>query len=92
MDGETNGFVKIHCSKGSDEILGCTIVNPEAGNMISEVTVALSNKIGLGRIATCIHPYPTQAEAIRQCGDMFNKTKLTPTTKSLLRNITAVRR
>ena len=34
-----------------------------------------------------IHPYPTQSEAIRQCGDLFNKTRLTPTVKALLRNL-----
>jgi len=83
-DGDLSGFVKIHCRKGTDEILGATIVNPNAGNMISEVTLAMQNKIGLGSIATVIHPYPTQAEAIRMCGDLYNKTRLTPTVKGLL--------
>jgi len=83
-DGDTEGFVKIHCKKGTDEILGATIVNPNAGNMISEITLAIQNKIGLGTLANVIHPYPTQAEAIRQCGDLYNKSRLTPTVKGVL--------
>jgi hypothetical protein len=30
-----------------------------------------------------IHPYPTQAEAIRQLGDAYNRTRLTPFVKRL---------
>ena len=59
-------------------------MNPNAGNMISEITLAIQNKIGLGTLANVIHPYPTQAEAIRQCGDLYNKSRLTPTVKGVL--------
>ena len=82
-DGETEGFVKIHTMKGTDKILGATIVASHAGDMISEITTAIVGKIGLGTIANVIHPYPTQAEAIKQIGDMYNRTKLTPTIKKL---------
>ncbi|MDX2166101.1 MAG: mercuric reductase [Deltaproteobacteria bacterium] len=82
-DGEEDGFVKIHTRKGSDEILGATIVARHAGEMISEVTLAIVAKLGLGALASVIHPYPTQAEAIRQVGDMYNRTRLTPTVKRL---------
>jgi hypothetical protein len=37
--------------------------------MITEISVAMVAGIGLGKLAAVIHPYPTQAEAIRQCGD-----------------------
>ncbi|KAF0244514.1 MAG: Dihydrolipoyl [Planctomycetota bacterium] len=80
-DREEEGFVKIHCRKGTGEIVGATIVASHAGDMISEVTLALTQKIALGSLANVIHPYPTQAEAIRQCGDMFNRTRLTPFVK-----------
>ncbi len=83
-DGESEGFVKIHVKKGTDQILGATIVSKHAGEMISEISLAMAGKIGLGKIASVIHPYPTQAEAIRQLGDAFNRTRLTPTVKKLL--------
>eukprot|EP00951_Prasinocladus_malaysianus_P041349 scaffold487042_cov50-Prasinocladus_malaysianus.AAC.2 len=92
LDGEGEGFVKIHTKEGSDKILGATIVAGEAGNMISEISVAMQAGMGLGALANVIHPYPTQAEAIRQAGDMYNRTKLTPFVKSLFRNILAFRR
>ncbi len=81
LDGEEEGFVKFHVRKGRDEILGATIVARHAGEMISEVSVAMAARIGLGKLASVIHPYPTQAEALRQCGDAYNRTRLTPTVK-----------
>jgi pyruvate/2-oxoglutarate dehydrogenase complex dihydrolipoamide dehydrogenase (E3) component len=81
LDGEEEGFVKFHVKRGCDEILGATIVARHAGEMISEISVAMAAHIGLGKLASVIHPYPTQAEAIRQCGDAYNRTRLTPTVK-----------
>ncbi|MCC7333955.1 MAG: hypothetical protein IT422_02595 [Pirellulaceae bacterium] len=83
LDSEEDGFVKIHAKKGKDQIVGATIVARSAGDLISEVTLAMTNRIGLGKVASTIHPYPTQAEAIRKLGDQFNRTKLTPLVKSL---------
>lgn len=82
-DGEEEGFVKIHVKKGTDQILGATIVARHAGEMISEITLAMIGKIGLGMIANVIHPYPTQAEAIKKAADAYNRTRLTPFVKRL---------
>lgn len=78
------GFVKVHVKKGTDQIVGATIVAENAGDMISEVTLAMTNKVGLSGIGKTIHPYPTQAEAIRKLGDQYNKTKLTSFTSKVL--------
>lgn len=83
LEGETDGFVKVHTKKGSDRILGATIVARNAGDMISEITLAMKHRIGLKKIASTIHPYPTQAEAIRKLGDLYNRTRLTPFIKML---------
>jgi pyruvate/2-oxoglutarate dehydrogenase complex dihydrolipoamide dehydrogenase (E3) component len=77
-DGETEGFVKMHVREGSDQILGATIVARHAGEMISEVTLAMEAGAGLGTLSNVIHPYPTQAEAIRKTADAWNRTRLTP--------------
>jgi pyruvate/2-oxoglutarate dehydrogenase complex dihydrolipoamide dehydrogenase (E3) component len=92
LDGEAEGMVKIHVKRGSDKILGATIVARHAGEMISEITLAMAGKIGLGALASVIHPYPTQAEAIRQTGDLYNRTRLTPFVKQLLARFLAWRR
>ena len=83
LDGETEGFVKVHVRAGTDRILGATIVARHAGEMMPELTLAIATGIGLGRIASVIHPYPTQAEAIRKLGDAYNRTRLTPRVKRL---------
>ena len=84
LDSQESGFVKVHVSKGTDKILGATIVAEHAGDMISEISLAMTHGLGLSKIGSTIHPYPTQAEAIRKLGDQFNKTRLTATTKSIL--------
>ena len=92
VDGETEGFVKIHVKQGKDQILGATIVGSHAGDMISEITVAMQSGMGLGKLANVIHPYPTAAEAIRQCGDAYNRGRLTPTVKGIFNRLMAFKR
>jgi pyruvate/2-oxoglutarate dehydrogenase complex dihydrolipoamide dehydrogenase (E3) component len=83
-DGETEGFVKIIHRRGSDEILGATIVASHAGETISEITTAMVNKIGLSKLSSVIHPYPTQADGIKKAADAYRRTLLTPRTKKIL--------
>jgi pyruvate/2-oxoglutarate dehydrogenase complex dihydrolipoamide dehydrogenase (E3) component len=92
VDGEEEGLVKVHVRKGADEILGATIVARHAGEMISEITLAMVGKLGLKTIANVIHPYPTQAEAIKQVADNYNRTRLTPFVKKLFERIMAWQR
>ena len=80
-DGDEEGLVKVTTKRGTGEILGATIVARHAGEMISEIT-----------LANVIHPYPTQAEAIRQVGDLYNRTRLTPLVKRLFNGLLALRR
>jgi pyruvate/2-oxoglutarate dehydrogenase complex dihydrolipoamide dehydrogenase (E3) component len=84
LAGETDGFVRVHVKRGSDEIVGATVVGANAGDLIGELTLAVTNGIGLGKIANTIHPYPTVAEAIRKVGDLYNKTRLTPRVAKLM--------
>ncbi len=84
LDGQTNGFVKVLVRAGSDKIVGATVVAAHAGDLISELTVAMVGGVGLRKIAATIHPYPTQAEAIKKLGDAYNRTRLTPFVKGLL--------
>ncbi|BAU14804.1 mercuric reductase [Leptolyngbya sp. NIES-3755] len=85
-DGETNGFVKVLLRRGSDQILGATIVARHAGDMISEVTFAIVRKQGLKALSEVIHPYPTQAQAIKQAADeYYRKTFLKPAIQFVLK-------
>ena len=84
VDGEEEGFVKVHVRKGTGRILGATIVARHAGEMINEISLAMAGGIGLGTLGSVIHSYPTQAEAIRQVADLYNRTRLTPFVRKVL--------
>ncbi len=83
LEGDDEGFVRIHVKKGTDKIVGATIVATNAGDMISEITLAMTHGLGLKKIASTIHPYPTQGDAIRKVGDLYNRTRLTPFVRNL---------
>lgn len=84
LDGQTEGFVKILTKAGSDRILGATIVGAHAGDMISEIAVAMSAGLGLKSIGRAIRPYPTHAECIKRVADSYNRSRLTPRIQSWL--------
>ncbi len=84
LDGETEGFARVHLRKGTDRILGATIVARHAGEMIGELSLAITNGLGLGAIARTIHPYPTQLEVIKKLADLHNRSRLTPFVQRVL--------
>ena len=89
LDGEDEGFARIHVKKGTDTIVGATIVAAHAGDMISECTLAMKGGLGLSTISGTIHPYPTQAEVIRKVANAWRKTTLTENKKQWLRTLFA---
>ena len=78
LEGADEGFLRIHLQKGKDRILGATLVADHAGDMIGELSLAVTTGVGLGKIAGVIHPYPTQAEVIKKAADTWRRGKLTP--------------
>ncbi len=83
VESEDAGFAKILTAKGSDKILGATIVAPHAGDLLHEFVLAMKADIRLGTIASTIHAYPTFAELAHKAADKYNKTRLTPRAKKL---------
>eukprot|EP00549_Striatella_unipunctata_P001018 CAMPEP_0118675736 /NCGR_PEP_ID=MMETSP0800-20121206/1624_1 /TAXON_ID=210618 ORGANISM="Striatella unipunctata, Strain CCMP2910" /NCGR_SAMPLE_ID=MMETSP0800 /ASSEMBLY_ACC=CAM_ASM_000638 /LENGTH=534 /DNA_ID=CAMNT_0006571105 /DNA_START=158 /DNA_END=1762 /DNA_ORIENTATION=+ len=71
LEEEQDGFVKILCKKGTDEIVGATIISPRAGEMINEVSLAMKNGIGLKGIGRNIHPYPSMGEGVMGPGVQY---------------------
>ena len=84
LDGETDGFARVHVKRGTDTIIGATIVAGHAGSLISEITVAMKAGAGLGLIGGTIHPYPTQSEAIRKAANLMRKARFSARQKSIL--------
>lgn len=84
LDGEADGFVRVHVRRGTDQIVGATVVAARAGDLIGELTLAMRGKLGLKTVGATIHPYPTQGDAIRKTGDLYNRTRLTPFVRGLM--------
>jgi pyruvate/2-oxoglutarate dehydrogenase complex dihydrolipoamide dehydrogenase (E3) component len=78
LDGESEGFARVHVAAGTDRIVGATIVAPHASDLLHEVTLAMTHGLGLGAIGATIHPYPTHGDAVRKCADQWRRTRLTP--------------
>lgn len=84
LDGEEEGFARVHIQKGTSKILGATIVAAHAGDMISEFSVAMKAGAGAKTIASTIHPYPTQAEVNKKVVNLWRKAHFTQGKKHLL--------
>jgi pyruvate/2-oxoglutarate dehydrogenase complex dihydrolipoamide dehydrogenase (E3) component len=84
LTGETDGFARLLVETKKGRILGATIAGAQAGELISEVSVAMAGGVTLGALAGVIHPYPTLAEVLRKAGDAWNRRRLTPRFKKLL--------
>ncbi len=85
LDGEDDGFLRLHLKRGTDRILGATLVAEHAGDMMSALTLAVTNGIGLEKIAHTVHPYPTQGEVLKKAADLWRRGTLTAGKKRLLR-------
>ncbi len=89
LDGEDEGFARVHIQKGTDKVLGATIVAAHAGDMISEFSVLMKSGAGAKTLASTIHPYPTQAEVNKKVINLWRKAHFTPKTKNLLTKLFA---
>jgi pyruvate/2-oxoglutarate dehydrogenase complex dihydrolipoamide dehydrogenase (E3) component len=85
LDGADEGFLRVHLEKGSKDgrIVGATLVAEHAGDMLGELCLAVTHGIGLAKIASVIHPYPTQGEVVKKAADTWRRGKLTPTVKKI---------
>jgi pyruvate/2-oxoglutarate dehydrogenase complex dihydrolipoamide dehydrogenase (E3) component len=60
--GETEGFVKLTAHRVTGEILGASVVGPEASELIHEVVVAMNYRATVSDFAAIPHYHPTLSE------------------------------
>ena len=92
LEGQTEGFVRVHLKRGTDRILGATIVAAHAGDLLTYFTLAMAMGRGLSALAAPIYPYPTQSEVIKRIAQRQLQAKLSPGVKRLLAWLLARRR
>jgi len=85
-DGEEEGFIKIHVRKGKSKILGATIVARNAGDLMSEITLAMVTGKGVKPLSVgVIHPYPTQSDVVKRTASQYYEKKMSPFLKKMLK-------
>ena len=72
-DSATTGFVKLLTVPGKDKILGVTIIGEHAGEVIGEYVLAMRHGLGLNKILSTIHAYPTMIEANKFAAGKWKK-------------------
>jgi pyruvate/2-oxoglutarate dehydrogenase complex dihydrolipoamide dehydrogenase (E3) component len=83
LDGDVDGFLRLHLRRADDTILGATVVHPRAGDLIAFPAQAIASRTPLGAISEMIFPYPTSAELFRRAADMRRRERLTPRVRRL---------
>lgn len=73
-EGEDQGFIEVLTKPGSDQILGATIVGNQAGELIAEFVFAMRHKLGMNKILSTIHIYPTRMEAVKFTAGNWKKS------------------
>lgn len=71
VDGNLSGFVKLLTAPDSDKILGVTIVGEHAGDLIAEFVLAMKHGLGLNKVLSTIHIYPTLSEANKRVAGVW---------------------
>jgi pyruvate/2-oxoglutarate dehydrogenase complex dihydrolipoamide dehydrogenase (E3) component len=84
VEGDTDGFLKVHFKAGSDRIVGATLVGAHAGEIIGQLALAMSQGMGLRVFGETIYPYPTRSEILRKAADGVRRRKLTKWARRVL--------
>lgn len=79
-DSEALGLIRVLTKKGSDKILGATIVGSQAADLLLEFTAAMKHGFGLNKILSTIHPYPTMGEANKYVAGNWKKMQTSAST------------
>jgi len=72
--GRTEGFTKLLFDKDNGRVLGGGIVGPGAGDLISEVGLAVEMGADAADIGLTIHPHPTLSETVAFAAEAFEGT------------------
>jgi dihydrolipoamide dehydrogenase len=72
--GRDEGTTKLLFDEATERIIGCGIVGPSAGDLISEVALAIEMGADAADVALTIHPHPTLSETIGLAAEAFEGT------------------
>lgn len=84
LEGDDEGFAKLHVARKGGRLLGATLVSRHAGESIGELALAIGKRLTAADLDATIHPYPTVADVWRRAGTAYQRTRLSPGLQGLL--------
>jgi dihydrolipoamide dehydrogenase len=72
--GRSEGLTKLIFDESTERVIGCGIVGPSAGDLISEVGLAIEMGADAADIALTVHPHPTLSETVAFSAEAFEGT------------------
>ena len=72
--GRSEGMTKVLFDEATGRIIGCGIVGPSAGDLISEAVLAIEMGADAADIGLTIHPHPTLSETVAMAAEAFEGT------------------
>jgi dihydrolipoamide dehydrogenase len=72
--GRSEGMTKVLFDEASGRVIGCGIVGPSAGDLISEAVLAIEMGADAADIGLTIHPHPTLSETVAMAAEAFEGT------------------
>ena len=70
---DTRGFIKLIKEKGTEHLVGASILAPEGSELLMEVALAIQYKIPVHELAEMLHPYLTMGEGVKLAAQTFAK-------------------
>ena len=70
----TEGFTKLLFDEETHRVVGGAIVGPHAGDLISEIVLAIEMGSEAGDIGMTIHPHPTLSESVGMAAEVYEGT------------------
>ena len=72
--GRTEGFTKLIFDEATHRVIGAGIVGPNAGDLISEVALAIEMGCEAADIGLTVHPHPTLSESVGMAAEVYEGT------------------
>ena len=72
--GRSEGMTKVLFDEATGRVIGCGIVGPSAGDLISEAVLAIEMGADAADIGLTIHPHPTLSETVAMAAEAFEGT------------------
>jgi dihydrolipoamide dehydrogenase len=72
--GRDDGMTKLLVEEATDRVIGCGIVGPSAGDLISEAALAIKLGASASDIGLTVHPHPTLSETVAMAAEAFEGT------------------